>query len=305
MNLLYSNYLEGSYVGYVNNVLADYRTTGSAGIASYFADLQPNTTYTLKKYSNTSRFRVATFYTDVKNSTGQIFSVVQWWLADSYDTITFTTGSSDIHLVVYYTNSSQYNAQIMLNEGSEAEPYSSPTKSFIYTPWTGVEGEYPSNGVYPAPDFESPYPDSEWRIEVGYNNGYPYHKLLRDAPSDFQPPWPDAEWRIEIGYNNGYPYHKLLRDVPYVPPAPSPPGPSPAPPPIDEPIHITINDIKNADAGNSYSNGNWVKPWYNIDNKTYEQIRGKDAIIPVLNSNEESQYTRYPIDDDIIFYEKE
>lgn len=50
------------------------------------------------------------------------------------------------------------------------------------TTWTGVEGEYPSNGIDSAPDFEPPYPVGMWRIEIGYNNGYPYHKLLRNVP---------------------------------------------------------------------------------------------------------------------------
>lgn len=182
MNLLYSNYLKGSYVAYVDGALTDYRTSNDNTMASYFADLQPNTTYTLTRITNTSRFRVATFYTDVKNSTGQIYSIAQWWLADSYNTITFTTGPADTHLVVYYTNSSQYDAQIMLNEGSVAEPYEAPAQSFTYAPWTGVEGEYPSNGVEPAPPFSPPYPAAMWRIDGAHNNGYPWHELLRGIP---------------------------------------------------------------------------------------------------------------------------
>lgn len=182
MNLLYSNYLKGSYVAYDGGVLAYYSTINDNSVASYFADLQPNTTYTLTRITSTSRFRVATFYTDVKNSTGQVYSIAQWWYADSYNTITFTTGSADAHLVVYYTNSSQYDAQIMLNEGSEAEPYEAPTQSFIYAPWTGVEGEYPSNGVSPAPPFSPPYPAAMWRIDGAHNNGYPWHELLRGIP---------------------------------------------------------------------------------------------------------------------------
>lgn len=202
MNLLYSNYLRGSYVAYDGGVLAYYSTINDNSVASYFADLQPNTTYTLTRITSTSRFRVATFYTDVKNSTGQIYSIAQRWYADSYNTITFTTGSADTHLVVYYTNSSQYDAQIMLNEGSEAEPYEAPTQSFTYAPWTGVEGEYPSNGVEPAPPFSHPYPAAMWRIDGAHNNGYPWHELLRNIPYDPPPPpEPEAEEPIIVQYD--------------------------------------------------------------------------------------------------------
>ena len=80
-------------------------------------------------------------------------------------------------------------------------------------------------------------------------------------------------------------------------------GPSPAPSPTGEPISITIDDIKRGDAGNSYDNKKWVRPWFNIDKQSYISVRGNDTIIPVLNSNEESQYTRYPINDDGVLYE--
>lgn len=202
MNLLYSNYLKGRYIAYVDGALSYYRTIDDNTYASYFADLKPNTTYTLTRITNTSRFRVATFFTDVKNSSGKIYTIGQWWLADSYNTITFTTGSADTHLVVYYTWSSEYDAQIMLNEGSEAEPYEAPTESFIYTPWTGVEGEYPSNGVSSVPTFSPPYPAAMWRIDGAHNNGYPWHELLRIIPYDPPPPpEPEAEELIIVQYD--------------------------------------------------------------------------------------------------------
>lgn len=206
MNLLYSNYLKGRYIAYVDGALAYYSTIDDNTYASYFADLKPNTTYTLTRITNTSRFRVATFFTDVKNSSGKIYTIGQWWLADSYNTITFTTGSDDTHLVVYYTWSSEYDAQIMLNEGSEAEPYEAPTQSFTYAPWTGVEGEYPSNGVSSAPSFSPPYPAAMWRIDGAHNNGYPWHELLRNVPYNPPPPPSPAIDPLEFydEYNDEY-----------------------------------------------------------------------------------------------------
>lgn len=68
-----------------------------------------------------------------------------------------------------------------------------------------------------------------------------------------------------------------------------------------------VTDIKDADAGNDYgSNYNnlsieeqhnindgiaWVRAWTNIDEKTYKEVRGSDAIVPVLNSKHFAQFT--------------
>lgn len=60
-----------------------------------------------------------------------------------------------------------------------------------------------------------------------------------------------------------------------------------------------IKDIKNADAGNQYSSQHlddtpeWVRPWINIDGQTYKDVRSKDAIIPVLNSAHQVQFTNF------------
>lgn len=60
-----------------------------------------------------------------------------------------------------------------------------------------------------------------------------------------------------------------------------------------------IRDIKNANAGNQYSDEHlddskeWVRPWRNIDGASYKDIRGKDAIVPVLNSSHQVQFTNF------------
>lgn len=63
-----------------------------------------------------------------------------------------------------------------------------------------------------------------------------------------------------------------------------------------------IRDIKNANAGNEYSSQHlddskeWVKPWQNIDGDSYKTVRGKDAILPVLNSAHQVQFTNFNIE---------
>lgn len=70
------------------------------------------------------------------------------------------------------------------------------------TVWTGVEGEYPSNGIDPAPPFNAPYPALQWRIDGAHNNGYPWHELLRNIPYDPPPPpEPEEEEPIIVQYD--------------------------------------------------------------------------------------------------------
>lgn len=54
---------------------------------------------------------------------------------------------------------------------------------------------------------------------------------------------------------------------------------------------FTINDITAANAGNSFRGGEWVKPWNNIDDVSYAQIRGNDKNREILDNPQFLQYT--------------
>ena len=54
---------------------------------------------------------------------------------------------------------------------------------------------------------------------------------------------------------------------------------------------ITLEDIKNANAGNSFSGDPYVIPNKNIDGQKYIDVRGDDKIVSVLNNSSELQYT--------------
>lgn len=59
---------------------------------------------------------------------------------------------------------------------------------------------------------------------------------------------------------------------------------------------ITIEDIKNANAGNSFEeNGEWVKPYTNVDGDNYSDVRGNDKIKSVLTNDKKLQYTNETI----------
>lgn len=54
---------------------------------------------------------------------------------------------------------------------------------------------------------------------------------------------------------------------------------------------FTIGDILNANAGNSFNNGEWVVPWKNITEHNYSEVRNNDKIVRILNNKENLQFT--------------
>lgn len=56
-----------------------------------------------------------------------------------------------------------------------------------------------------------------------------------------------------------------------------------------------ISDVIDADAGRQFTkstSSRWVRPWYNIDNETYNKVRGNDKIYEVLGNSNNLQFTR-------------
>lgn len=56
--------------------------------------------------------------------------------------------------------------------------------------------------------------------------------------------------------------------------------------------NLSADDIKNANAGLSFSGSPWVKPNINVDSQTYDAVRGSDKIQQVLNNSYQLQFTR-------------
>ena len=61
----------------------------------------------------------------------------------------------------------------------------------------------------------------------------------------------------------------------------------------EEEKNITIKTLQDADAGNNFKENSpkWVVPWWNIDNKNYDDVRWKDEIIDILKKSNKLQYT--------------
>lgn len=74
--------------------------------------------------------------------------------------------------------------------------------------------------------------------------------------------------------------------------------------PIDGDTHdITVGTLREADAGYNLPDhitvgDQWVKPWWNIDNKNYDEVRKCDEVYKILKNQNKMQYTRRPNNDD-------
>jgi hypothetical protein len=97
---------------------ATLNTTSSGRTA--IVKCEPNTTYTVKKYSASNRFIIAE--SDIKPVNGTAMSIIQ--NNSSISEYTFTTSSTTQYVVIYCsTSSEQAEPQLMLNTGSTPLPY--------------------------------------------------------------------------------------------------------------------------------------------------------------------------------------
>ena len=187
--------------------LVDYTYgTTNYDMACYFADLQPNTTYTIQRIDSSSRFHVATFVDDVKSleatSTKSNKSILQRWVLDNQESCTFVSNGVATHLVVYYTNAGEYSTRIMLNEGTTAEPYEVPT---LYAPWCWlIDNSYPYLDTIndTIEIFGVPYPAGVFQA----NGDYPYIDNNMRLIPDLKPPYPLGLYQVDGLSNDGYPY---------------------------------------------------------------------------------------------------
>lgn len=184
-NVLWAGYRTDCYIGVVNGEIVSFDVSTSNKYGCYFGKLKPNTTYTIKRLDTSSRMRIGVANTDYSTTYTTVSSAfTQGEIIDSNDAHTFTTNANTQYIVVYYTNTSETNIRIMLNEGSTALPYEPPTEPmpgmFVIT--DGINNNYPYLSGVPIPSdtvFTEPYPTWIWRIDPFYNDGYPYLIGLR------------------------------------------------------------------------------------------------------------------------------
>lgn len=206
-NLLYAEYNAGCSVFWnlSSDVPTDYHYGMSASRACYYADLEPNTTYTIQAVDSTDVFRIALTSQDLKYLQATSDTVVSnpfsWgYRADNSTPVTFTTGSDNIHLVVLYTTTSQYTTRVMLSKGSSIEPYEAPTRYFK-NHWRLINGELINNDL-PEPvenNLTPPYPASMWRLDsddiltINNEDWSPFPEPMEYLT----PPYPATMWYLD------------------------------------------------------------------------------------------------------------
>lgn len=208
-NLLYAEYNTGCYVGWSSSAgdysPGDYCYGYGTNMVSYYADLEPNTTYTIQRIDTSTRFRLGLSSQDFKylsaSSSTYISTPFSWgYRADNSNAITFTTTDTATHLVVYYTNNSEYNTRVMLNKGSSIEPYEAPTRYFK-NHWRLINGELINNDLPEPIDevFSEPYPASLWRLDsddiltLNSEDWTPFPEPMEYLT----PPYPASMWYLD------------------------------------------------------------------------------------------------------------
>lgn len=190
----------------------DYWYGRESYMSSYYADLEPNTTYTIKRIDTSTRFRLGLSAQDLKHLSSSSASSVTRPFAwtrqvDSSDTVTFTTDATAIHMVIYYTNNSEYNTRVMLNEGSSIEPYTAPTRCFK-DHWRLINGELVRDSMpEPLEYLTPPYPASMWRLD---SDNDLVTSLLPEPSPIFTPPYPATMWYLD---ENNKLINGLLPDI--------------------------------------------------------------------------------------------
>lgn len=189
-NVLWAGYRTDCYVGVVSGEIISFSISASNNWGCYFGKLKPNTTYTIKRLDTSSRMRIGVSNTDYSTiyTSANPANYTHAQIIDSNDPHTFTTNANAQYIVVYYTNTSETNIRVMLNEGSTSLPYEPPTVPIPYS-WIitdGINNNYPYLSSVPLPaetTITEPYPTWTWRIDQFYNDGYPY--LIGLRPPDY------------------------------------------------------------------------------------------------------------------------
>ena len=210
-NLLYVEYNTGCASD------LDYWYGWDSYMSSYYADLEPNTTYTIKRIDTSTRFRLGLSVQDLKYLSSSSHSSVTRPFAwtrqvDSSDAVTFTTDATATHLVVYYTNNSEYSTRVMLNEGSSIEPYEAPTRYFkkwyLDSDNKLMTGYFPDSLDYLTP----PYPATLWRLDsddiltLNSEDWAPFPEPMEYLT----PPYPASMWYLD---ENNKLMNALLPDI--------------------------------------------------------------------------------------------
>ena len=159
--------------------------------------------------------------------------------------------------------------------GADLEPYAQHLDAF----WNALadylqnEGKSDYLGHHGIRDIDFDTSDIETIVEFINDNADLIDSFLDNYLKKTEDN-PKSHWNESLNYLFGI-YRKFILDQGEI-----------------DSTHITVADIVSADAGNSFSGNNWVRPWFNIDEKIYAEVRGNDKIRRVLDDESFLQFTR-------------
>ena len=223
-NLIYKIPQQGCYVTWSTSSATSPQSYYYGSTANYkcmYADLEPNTTYTIQRIDDSEFFRVATTRRDlmVMSATSESHVSSPFTTGrriDSSSTYTFTTGNNDVYLVVYYTSIGEDNVRVMLNEGARILPYEEPAKLSRYSMLEDPDVNFGYPYVESIPGMLStqiiaPYP--EYCMKSG--GDYPVVNQLPALKStDMRPLFNDYMMRcLGEEFNSGYPVIMPLENI--------------------------------------------------------------------------------------------
>ena len=129
-NLIWNVSRTDCYCYLSNNRIEGFTVENSNNCLVLFAELQPNTTYTIQRLDNSSRMRwgIGSKYDNFYYATATFENCFsQGAYPDDSEPHTFTTSNDETFICVYVSNSSEKGIRVQLNEGTEIEEYSEPS----------------------------------------------------------------------------------------------------------------------------------------------------------------------------------
>lgn len=151
MNLIWNASRTDCYCALSNNQIVSFEVQNENNYLVLFAELQPNTTYTVQRLDNSSRMRygIGSKYDNFYYATVTLENCFsQGAYPDDSEPHTFTTSNDENFICVYVSNNSEKGVKVQLNEGAEIEEYSEPSiEPSKYYVWYKKPTEIPYNSL--------------------------------------------------------------------------------------------------------------------------------------------------------------
>ena len=204
-NLIWSVSRTDCYCGLSNNQIVSFEVQSKNDCLVLFAELQPNTTYTIQRLDNSSRMRwgIGSKYDNFYYATATLENCFsQGSYPDDSEPHTFTTSNDETFICVYVSNNSEKGIRVQLNEGTEIEEYSEPSiEPSKWDVWYKKTNEIPYNCLNSAmPENVLWTPKMRWIC-----NGSDYPHYSNEIPIiENSPPVPVSRWTFS-GSADTYP----------------------------------------------------------------------------------------------------